>query len=81
LERLIDQLCSQFDVSLKKTENPKAVYENGFPAYLSQEQQGMFVLGYHQMRKWLWMTREERDIWNGEHPDAARAYFWEKKEN
>ena len=81
LERLIDQICSQFDVSLKKTEDPKAVYENGFPAYLSQEQQGMFVLGYHQMRKWLWMTREERDIWNGEHPDAARAYLWVKKEN
>lgn len=81
LERLIDQLCSQFDVSLKKTEDPKTVYENGFPAYLSQEQQGMFVLGYHQMRKWLWMTRDERDIWNTEHPDAARAYLWEKKEN
>jgi len=81
LERLIDQICSQFDVSLKKTENPKAVYENGFPAYLSQEQQGMFVLGYHQMRKWLWMTREERDIWNDEHSDASRAYLWEKKKN
>lgn len=81
LERLIDQICSQFDVSLKKTEDPKAVYENGFPAYFSQEQQGMFVLGYHQMRKWLWMTREERDAWNGEHPDAARAYLWAKKEN
>jgi len=81
LERLIDQICSRFDVSLKKTEDPKAVYENGFPAYFSQEQQGMFVLGYHQMRKWLWMTREERDIWNGEHSDAARAYLWRKKEN
>jgi len=79
LERLIDQICSQFDVSLKKTEDPKAVYENGFPSYLSQEQQGMFVLGYHQMRKWLWMTREERDIWNAEHSDASRAYLWEKK--
>jgi len=81
LERLIDQICSQFDVSLKKTEDPKAVYENGFPAYLSQEQQGMFVLGYHQMRKWLWMTREERDIWNAEHSDVSRAYLWGKKEN
>jgi len=81
LERLIDQICSQFDVSLKKTEDPKAVYENGFPAYLSQEQQGMFVLGYHQMRKWLWMTREERDIWNAEYFDASRAYLWGKKEN
>ncbi|MFV9645002.1 MAG: type I-C CRISPR-associated protein Cas8c/Csd1 [Desulfobacterales bacterium] len=81
LERLIDQICSQFDVSLKKTEDPKAIYENGFPSYLSQEQQGMFVLGYHQMRKWLWMTREERDIWNAEHSDASRAYLWGKKEN
>jgi CRISPR-associated protein Csd1 len=44
LERLIDQICSQFDVSLKKTEDPKAVYENGFPAYLSQEQQGMLLV-------------------------------------
>jgi CRISPR-associated protein Csd1 len=81
LERLIDQICGQFDVSLKKTEDPKVVYENGFPAYLSQEQQGMFVLGYHQMRKWLWMTREEREVWNAEHSDASRAYLWEKKEN
>jgi len=81
LERLIDQLCSQFDVSLKKTEDPKTVYENGFPAHLSQEQQGMFVLGYHQMRKWLWMTREERDVWNEQHSDASRAYLWIKKEN
>jgi len=81
LERLIDQICSQFDVSLKKTEDPKAVYENGFPSYFSQEQQGMFVLGYHQMRKWLWMIREERDIWNAEHSDASRAYLWGKKEN
>ncbi len=81
LERLIDQICSQFDISSKKTEDPKAVYVNGFPAYLSQEQQGMFVLGYHQMRKWLWMTREERDIWNDKHSDAARAYLWVKKEN
>ncbi len=78
-ERLIDQICSQFDVSLKDTENPKAVYENGFPSYLSLDQQGMFVLGYHQMRKWLWMTREERDIWNDDHEDAPRAYIWKKK--
>jgi CRISPR-associated protein Cas8c/Csd1 subtype I-C len=76
LEELIDQICSQFDVSLKKTEDPKLVYENGFPAYLSQEQQGMFVLGYHQMRKWLRMIPGERAIWNAEHSDASRAYLW-----
>lgn len=78
MERLIDQICSQFDVSLQDSVNPKAVYENGFPSYLSLEQQGMFVLGYHQMRKWLWMNREERDIWNAEHEDAPRAYVWKK---
>lgn len=76
LEELIDQICSQFDVSLKKTEDPKLVYENGFPACLSQAQQGMFVLGYHQMRKWLRMIPGERAIWNAEHSDASRAYLW-----
>jgi CRISPR-associated protein Csd1 len=76
LEELIDQICSQFDVSLKKTEDPKVVYENGFPTYLAQEQQGMFVLGYHQMRKWLRMTPGERDIWNTKHSDSSRAYLW-----
>ncbi len=78
LERLIDQICSQFDVSLQDAANPKTVYENGFPSYLSLEQQGMFVLGYHQMRKWLWMKRDERDTWNVEHKDAPRAYVWKK---
>ncbi|MGB5218197.1 MAG: type I-C CRISPR-associated protein Cas8c/Csd1 [Smithella sp.] len=81
LEDLIDQICSQFDISLKKTEDPKTVYENGFPAYLSQEQQGMFVLGYHQMRKWLkWKSKEEQDAWNAVHQDAPKAYLWERKE-
>ena len=78
LERLIDQICSQFDVSLQDAANPKTVYENGFPSFLSLEQQGMFVLGYHQMRKWLWMKRDERDTWSAEHEDAPRAYVWAK---
>ena len=52
LDKLIDELASRFD--------PK---RNGFPAYLDLEQQGLFVLGYHHMRKWLWMPREERAEW------------------
>ncbi len=32
----------------------------GFPAFLPLEQQGLFVLGYHHMRHWLWMSKEER---------------------
>ncbi len=81
MEKLIDQICSQFDVSLQDSADPKAVYENGFPSYLSLEQQGMFILGYHQMRKWLWMNREERKIWNAEHQNAPRAYLWKKTGN
>ena len=81
LEDLIDQLCSQFEICLQDTENPRAVFENGFPAHLSQVQQGMFVLGYHQMRKWLkWKSKEEQDAWNSVHQDAPKAYLWERKE-
>jgi len=75
LEKLIDQLCSQFDVCLQDTTNPKTVYGNGFPPTLSLDEQGLFVLGYHQMRKWLWINREERDVWNADHSDAPKAYL------
>jgi CRISPR-associated protein Csd1 len=65
LDRLIDELASRFDPN-----------RNGFPAHLDLEQQGLFVLGYHQMRKWLWMTKEERTEWEKKYPDAPRAYLW-----
>jgi CRISPR-associated protein Csd1 len=64
-ERLIDELTSRFD--------PK---NNGFPAHLDLEQQGLFVLGYHQMRHWLWMTKEERGEWENRYPEASKAYVW-----
>lgn len=32
-----------------------------FPAYLSLDQQGLFVLGYHHQRNWLWTKKEDRD--------------------
>jgi len=67
LDKLIDELASRFD--------PK---HNGFPAYLDLEQQGLFVLGYHQMRKWLWMPREERAAWEKDHPEAQHEYIWSK---
>jgi len=67
LDKLIDELASRFD--------PK---RNGFPAHLDLEQQGLFVLGYHQMRKWLWMPREERTEWESNHPEAPREYLWSK---
>lgn len=49
LDREIDQLVARFD--------PK---HNGFPAHLSLEEQGLFILGYHQQRHWMFMTKEER---------------------
>jgi CRISPR-associated protein Csd1 len=64
-ERLIDDMAERFD--------PR---HNGFPAYLDLEQQGLFILGYHQMRHWLWLPNEERTIWEREHTNAPRAYLW-----
>ena len=68
LERLKDELTDGFD--------PK---NNGFPARLDTEQQGLFVLGYHQMRKWIWMNHEEREQWEARYPNAPRAYLWNRK--
>ena len=67
LDKLIDELASRFD--------PK---NNGFPAHLDLDQQGLFVLGYHQMRRWLWMSREERSEWEKAHVEAPREYLWSR---
>jgi len=69
IERMMDELAERFD--------PKS---NGFPAYLDLEQQGLFVLGYHQMRKWLWMKKEERSQWEKDNPDAPQAFIWSKEQ-
>ena len=50
LEGQLDQLVSQFGVA-----------QGGFPAHLDIEQQGLFILGFHQQRHWLWLPREQRD--------------------
>ncbi len=70
LERLVDEIVSNFD--------PK---KNGFPAFLELDQQGLFILGFHHMRKWLWMSADDRAVWNAAHPDAPGAYLWTKKSN
>lgn len=54
LERELDTLLAGFE--------PK---ENGFPAHLDLEEQGLFVLGYHQERHWLFTSKADRE--------AARA--------
>jgi CRISPR-associated protein Csd1 len=50
--RLLDELHSYF--------RPEA---GGYPPHLSLEDQGLFLLGYHHMRHWLWMTKEQREAW------------------
>jgi len=52
LEHELDQIAFPFD--------PK---HNGFPAFLSLEEQGLFVLGYHHQRHVLWMSKEQRTNW------------------
>jgi CRISPR-associated protein Csd1 len=50
LDRQLDEVAAGF--------SPSA---GGFPASLSLEEQGLFILGYHQQRHWLWLSREERE--------------------
>jgi CRISPR-associated protein Csd1 len=65
LDRIVDDLAGKFSPA-----------RNGFPAHLDLEQQGLFILGYHHMRHWLWMSNEERERWEQQYQDAGRAYIW-----
>lgn len=65
LDKLIDELADRFDPA-----------NNGFPTHLDLEQQGLFVLGYHQMRRWLWMSSAERVEWQSAHSSVPGAYLW-----
>ena len=62
LDRQLDELAERFDPQ-----------HNGFPAHLSLEEQGLFILGYHQQRHWLWRSKAERQTAAAEPaaPDAA----------
>jgi CRISPR-associated protein Csd1 len=76
-ERLIDHLCDQFTPQdSNQMDVQTRITKMGFPALLDMEQQGLFVLGFHQMRKWLWLNREERSTWEKENDGAPRAYLW-----
>jgi CRISPR-associated protein Csd1 len=60
LDNIIDGIVVHFDVK-----------HNGFPAHLDLVQQGMFMLGYHQQRHYLWMSKSDRDAWTAAHPDVT----------
>lgn len=83
LERLLDAHAGPFDAREVRDSDTRLTAarlytSSNFPMHLSLDQQGLFVLGYHQMRRWLWMNKEERAVWEAEHPDVPRAYRWGK---
>ena len=42
-----------------------------FPSFIQLDEQGLFVLGYHHQRKWLWTKKEDRDaLSNGDEETA-----------
>jgi CRISPR-associated protein Csd1 len=60
LDKQLDQLADPFDPN-----------QGGFPARLSLQDQGLFILGYHHQRHWLWMSKEQRTEWEAH--QAANA--------
>lgn len=68
LDRQLDEIAAALKVE-RRAYGPNA----GFPAHLSLEQQGLFVLGYHQQRHWLWMKKEDRERVTAERAQPAAA--------
>ncbi|MCX5685211.1 MAG: type I-C CRISPR-associated protein Cas8c/Csd1, partial [Planctomycetota bacterium] len=46
---------------------------NGFPAFLPLEEQGLFVLGYHHQRHWLWLSKEAREEQQADRGETTAA--------
>jgi CRISPR-associated protein Csd1 len=61
LERQLDEIIAHFGPT------------RGFPPHLDLTQQGLFVLGYHHQRHWLWMDKDARAKWANDHNVAATA--------
>lgn len=40
---------------------PYGQVNKGLPLHLNLEQQGLFILGYHHQRHWLWQKKEDRE--------------------
>ncbi|HEX3944004.1 MAG TPA: type I-C CRISPR-associated protein Cas8c/Csd1 [Rhizomicrobium sp.] len=36
---------------------------DGYPRHLSIDEQGLFILGYHHQRHWLWLPQKKREEW------------------
>jgi CRISPR-associated protein Csd1 len=70
LERLKEAILDRF-----------SPLSGGIPNSLDLENQGLFILGYYQMRRWLWLGADERRTWEAEHPSAPGAFVWAKAGN
>ena len=82
MERLKDEILSRFTVSIddEQEPNPRAYpQDSGIPRHLNLEDQGLFVLGYHQMRHWLFMKKEDRAAWEKKHPEAPSIFLRKKQ--
>ena len=86
MERLKDEILSRFNVELPTTDpsgkKQRSVYpgNSGIPLHLCLEDQGLFVLGYHQMRHWFFMKPEDRAAWEKKYPSAASIFHRKKQE-
>jgi CRISPR-associated protein Csd1 len=74
LDRIIGHRCDRLLTSL--------LYRvgvgngGGVPTRLDLDGQSLFALGYHQMRYWLYMSRDARKAWEAEHIVADPAFHW-----
>ncbi len=91
MERVKDEILSWLKVDAPKTQEPEKrkrplpypasmTTPFGIPSSLSLEDQGLFVLGYHQMRHWIFMKKEPRAEWEKQYPNAP-AVFLRKKQD
>lgn len=68
--RMLGALVAKFDPA------------EGIPTRLSVEGQSLFMLGYYQMQCWLYMNRDDRDVWEQRYAGVADpSFIWPKPVN
>jgi CRISPR-associated protein Csd1 len=81
LERETDRILTSVDPALKRAYDQwlagssQAAQSSlaAFPAYFSLEEQGLFILGYHHQRSWIWTKQEAREALAPADPSSAAA--------
>lgn len=95
MERIKDEILSWLNVPSERDRSeredsnkpkrplpyPENVTKNlGIPSHLNLEDQGLFVLGYHQMRHWIFMKKDRRLEWEKQYPNAPAIFLRKKQE-